>query len=708
MAPPGGGKCELPGPDMRAGYSLTVNGNADLNMETSTDSRNEQISNFQSPGPILTFNNIRYVVNVKRVFCAKGEEKEILCGVSGKMKPGMNAILGPTGSGKTSLLDVIASRKDPKRFKSGQVLMNGQLINSNFNLQSAYVVQDDILMETLTVRENLEFSANLRLSKKIYTSEEKQQKVNRVIDELGLQECANTKIGTELSRGVSGGERKRCSIGMELITSPSLLFLDEPTTGLDSNTASSIMHLLHILSRNGRTIIFSIHQPRYSIYRLFDYITLMSKGEVIYQGPGGETIDYFKGLGYECEPYNNPSDFFLDVINGAVPSCHEKSNPGIIDDHNLLAIIFQLHIPLSLENLSSIASPWDGPNLTPSSSKGTDLGVSALVITSHMTMDSSDEKSLLAHHFQQSTYYYQINNELKTLPVPDVPTFSIKTKSSYATPFWYQLYIVCGRTIKNFRRNPQTSLAQVFMMVFFGILNGLIYYQIPYTMPEALQNRIGAFFFLIINQVFGNLSAVEIFLQEKALFIHEKASGYYRTSAYFLSKVLADLIPNRIVPVLTLSAISYFMMGLKSDAASFFLFCLTLSLTSLAAVSLAFLVSASSSTFAIANAMIAIPFVFMMVFGGFLVNLNGMLEWLSWLKWISIFRYGLNALLINELKGQIFYMNSTLVNGELYMIEQGIDYSTWGFWQNEVALLCMMTIFLFLAFIQLVRINKWK
>ncbi|XP_067876390.1 broad substrate specificity ATP-binding cassette transporter ABCG2-like [Heterodontus francisci] len=628
-------------------------------MESSAQSRNEKTSNFHHSGPILTFNNIRYVVNLKRVVCMQGEQKEILCNVSGLMRPGMNAILGPTGSGKTSLLDVLANRKDPKGLKSGQVRLNGQPLGSHFNLQSAYVVQDDILMGTLTVRENLEFSANLRLSKKEYTFEEKQLKVNKVIDELGLQDCANTKIGTELIRGISGGERKRCSIGMELITSPSLLFLDEPTTGLDANTANSIMQLLHMLARHGRTIIFSIHQPRYSIYELLDYITLMSKGDIVYQGPRTETIEYFKDLGYECEPYNNPSDFFLDVINEAVPSSPETPNPEV-------------------------------------------------VIISQTAVDPPMEKNRLTHHFRQSKYYHQISEELKSSFVSDEPKLSIKIKSSYATPFWYQLYIVCGRTIKNLIRNPQTSVAQVFMMILFGLLNGLIYYQIPHTMPEALQNRIGAFFFLIINQVFGNLSAVELFIQEKALFSHEKASGYYRTSAYFLSKILADVIPNRIIPVLILAAISYFMMGLKRDAAPFFLFCLTLSLTSLSAVSLAFLVSASVSTFAIANALIAIPYVFMMVFGGFLVNLNRMLQWLSWLKWISIFRYGLNALMINELKGQIFYMNSTEIPGEIYMIEQGIDFSTWGFWQNEVALLCMMTILMFLAFIQLLRINKWK
>uniref|UniRef100_A0A8C7HW65 ABC transporter domain-containing protein n=1 Tax=Oncorhynchus kisutch TaxID=8019 RepID=A0A8C7HW65_ONCKI len=502
----------------------------------------------------------------------------------GIMRPGMNAIMGPTGSGKTSLLDVIAGRKDPAGLKFGQVLIDGKMVTSDLRLISAYVVQDDILMGTLSVRENLLFSVNLRLDPRHYSTADKQQRVDSIIDDLGLQDCAHTKIGTEFLRGVSGERGRGGSIGMELITSPRLLFLDEPTTGLDSNTANHIINLLHRLSRSGKTIVFSIHQPRYSIFSRFDHLTLMHRG------------DYFTDLGYHCEPFNNPSDFFLDVTNGEAQS----------------------------------------------------------------TLD--------------------------------------------ITSFNY----VGGRMVVNSLRNPQTSYAQLALNIFFALLVGLIYYQIPLTLPEALQNRMGAFFFLIINMVFGNLSAVELFINERALFIHENSSGYYRTSVYFLSKIFADLIPNRIVPILIFSAIAYYMMGLKPAFTSFLLFTLTMSLVSLAGVSLAFLVSASVSSFAMANVLIALPFVFMMVFGGFLVNLNSMLSWLSWLKWISIFRYGLEAVTINEFKGQIFYSNTTILPGEVYLETQGIDYSTWGFWQNHVALAGIITVCMVLAYIQLRRINRWK
>ncbi|XP_047654109.1 broad substrate specificity ATP-binding cassette transporter ABCG2-like [Phacochoerus africanus] len=230
------------------------------------------------------------------------------------MKPGLNAILGPTGGGKSSLLDVLAARKDPHGL-SGDVLINGAPRPANFKCNSGYVVQDDVVMGTLTVRENLQFSAALRLPTTM-TNHEKNERINMVIQELGLDKVADSKVGTQFIRGVSGGERKRTSIAMELITDPSILFLDEPTTGLDSSTANAVLLLLKRMSKQGRTIIFSIHQPRYSIFKLFDSLTLLASGRLMFHGPAREALGYFASIGYSCEPYNNPADFFLDVING--------------------------------------------------------------------------------------------------------------------------------------------------------------------------------------------------------------------------------------------------------------------------------------------------------------------------------------------------------------------------------------------------------
>lgn len=560
----------------------------------------------------------------------------------------MNAIMGATGSGKTSLLDVIAGRKDPRGLREGSVLVDGRVVTSELRLSSAYVVQDDILMGTLSVRENLLFSANLRLDPRQHSSKEKQSRVDAIIQDLGLTDCAHTKIGTEFLRGVSGGERKRCSIGMELITAPSLLFLDEPTTGLDSNTANSIINLLHKLSRRGKTVIFSIHQPRYSIFSQFDHLTLMHKGEVVYAGAAERALDYFTNLGYQIEAFNNPADFFMDVTNGEAKSALAPFN-------------------------------------------------------------TEEGHKFLAPTFRQSQLSRTVVEELEKVDQGIVLEGKRLDKSvDYPTSFFYQLRIVCARTLMNLLRNPQTSYAQLALNIFFAVLVGLIYFQMPLDLPQALTNRGGAFFFLIINMVFGNLSAVELFIKERAIFIHENSSGYYRTSVYFLSKIFADLFPNRIIPIFIFSSIAYYMMGLKPDFVAFLCFALNMSLVSLAGVGLAFLVSASVSSFAMANILIALPFVFMMVFGGYLVDLSYMLAWLSWLKWISIFSYGLNAAYINEFKGQVFYSNGTKIPGEFFLKQQKLDYSTWGYWQNEVALMGIILVCMVFAYVQLRRINRWK
>ncbi|XP_058495681.1 broad substrate specificity ATP-binding cassette transporter ABCG2b [Solea solea] len=611
-------------------------------------SNEEYFQDFQERGPTLSFSNLHYCIQQTRLCFKIGPEKHILKDVSGIMRPGMNAIMGATGSGKTSLLDVVAGRKDPAGLRQGKVLVNGKAVTSELRLSSAYVVQDDILMGTLSVRENLLFSANLRLNPKQYSTMDKHSKVNAILQDLGLTDCANTKIGTEFIRGVSGGERKRCSIGMELITSPSLLFLDEPTTGLDSNTANSLIKLLHDMSRRGKTVIFSIHQPRYSIFKQFDHLTLMHKGEVVYAGAADHALEYLSDLGYQIESFNNPADFFMDVTNG--------------------------------EAKSTI-----------------------------MSISADDSQNPLASRYRQSSLCQRVLEELGRLNLSSAERDKGQDEPvDYATSFLYQLRVVCGRTVRNSLRNPQTSYAQLALTITFALLVGLIYYQMPLSLPEAIQNRSGAFFFLIINMVFANLSAVELFINERVIFIHENSSGYYRTSVYFLSKIFADLIPNRVIPIIVFSCITYFMMGLRSGVEAFMCFVLTMSLVSLAGVGLAFLVSASVSTFAMANVLIALPLVFMMVFGGYLVSLNSMLSWLSWLQWISIFKYGLDAAFINEMRGQTFYSNRTIIPGEVFLDLRGLDYSAWGFWQNHVALLGITFVCMSLAYVQLRRINRWK
>uniref|UniRef100_A0A8C1XF50 ATP-binding cassette, sub-family G (WHITE), member 2a n=1 Tax=Cyprinus carpio TaxID=7962 RepID=A0A8C1XF50_CYPCA len=593
-------------------------------------------------GATVSFHSISYSVKMKSGFLCRRKltQKSILIQLNGIMRPGLNAILGATGSGKSSFLDVLAARKDPAGL-SGEVLIDGAPQPPNFKCLSGYVVQDDVVMGTLTVRENLRFSAALRLPTSI-RQREKDEKVEKLIQELGLSKVADSRVGTQLIRGISGGERKRTNIGMELIIDPPVLFLDEPTTGLDASTANSVLMLLKRMASSGRTIILSIHQPRYSIYRLFDSLTLLVGGRLVYHGPAQDALNYFMQIGYTCEPHNNPADFFLDVINGDSTAVKELS----------------------------------------SSLKG---------IEDH-----------LVEEYKNSSSYKQTKSELER--IVQGQDYSTRTKSrtiTYSTSFFHQFNWVLKRTFRNLMLNPQTSFAQIGVMIFLALIVGVIFFGVKDN-SSGIQNRIGVLFFITVNQCFSSVSSAELFIAERNLFVHEYISGYYRVSVYFLSKILSDILTLRTIPAIIFSCVAYWMIGLKPSAEAFFIFLFSIILVSYTATSMTLAISADQTVVAIANIFMTISFVFMMIFSGLLVNLPSVVDWLNWLKYLSIPRYGLAALEINEFTGLTFL--STL--REDFLIEQGIDYSTWGLWHNHLALGIMTLIFLIIAYLKLRFIKK--
>ncbi|CAD8074233.1 unnamed protein product [Paramecium primaurelia] len=267
----------------------------------------------QINGLTLSFKNLNYIVNQDKNNQTQG--RIILNNISGICPPGkVTAILGASGAGKTSLLNILAQRISTKSNVqiTGDILANGNHYDSEkFARFSGYVMQNDILFATLTVKETLEFVANLK-----YTNEnEKISRVNYALKTLKLEKCQNTLIGNELLKGISGGERKRTSIGVELVRDPQCILLDEPTSGLDSFTAFVIINLLKKLSVvSKRTIIFTIHQPSSDIYLLFDQIFLLAKGRFVYQGPKEKMIDYFQSIGFECPKKANPLDYFISIM----------------------------------------------------------------------------------------------------------------------------------------------------------------------------------------------------------------------------------------------------------------------------------------------------------------------------------------------------------------------------------------------------------
>ena len=166
----------------------------------------------------------------------------------------------------------------------------------------------------LTVEETLKLSADFFLPL-TFTKEKKSRIVSDIIQELGLIKAKDTIIGDNKLRGVSGGERKRVAIATQLIVDPAVFFLDEPTSGLDSFQAQAIMECLKSLADSGRLVISVIHQPRSSIFNMFDQLLLLSEGHTTYYGPASDASAYFSNIGYSNPHLFNPADFFLDVLS---------------------------------------------------------------------------------------------------------------------------------------------------------------------------------------------------------------------------------------------------------------------------------------------------------------------------------------------------------------------------------------------------------
>lgn len=299
-------------------FIVNINGQQQLNIEmqnyNTEKSKQDVICDVD-----FVWKNITVVAQGKTKGCFKktvSEPKTILNGVSGRVKGGeCLAILGSTGAGKTTLLNYLSKKIESENLKAtGEVLLNNRDIDADqFHLISSYVMQDDILEPLMTPKEILLFTAKMRLT---LPQSEVEERVLKMLKMLNLMRCMDTRIGDSLVRGVSGGERKRTSIAVELITDPKIVFLDEPTTGLDSYNAYEVVHLLEGLSKQGRIVIFTIHQPSSEIFPLLDKICILGLGRTIYFGPSGnQCLQAFSNMQIPVPKRENPFVHFMEVTN---------------------------------------------------------------------------------------------------------------------------------------------------------------------------------------------------------------------------------------------------------------------------------------------------------------------------------------------------------------------------------------------------------
>ncbi|XWS34519.1 hypothetical protein CRYUN_Cryun21dG0045200 [Craigia yunnanensis] len=520
----------------------------------------------------------------------------LLKNVSGEAKPGrLLAIMGPSGSGKTTLLNVLAGQilASPRLQLSGLLEVNGKP-SSNKAYRFAYVRQEDLFFSQLTVRETLSLAAELQLPE-IFSVEERDEYVKNLLFKLGLVSCADSIIGDAKVRGISGGEKKRLSLGCELIASPSVIFADEPTTGLDAFQAEKVMETLRQLVQDGHTVICSIHQPRGSVYGKFDDIVLLTEGALVYAGPAhDEPLEYFSRFGlYQCPDHANPAEFLADLIS-------------------------------------------------------IDYSSADSVYSSQKRIDALVE----AFSTQSSAVLYATPFTRKTGP-RHAMKFSKKIVAKRKGGSWRQFWLLLKRAWMQASRDGPTNKVRARMSVASAIIFGSVFWRIGRS-QTSIQDRMGLLQVAAINTAMAALTkTVGVFSKERAIVDRERAKGSYALGPYLLSKLIAEIPVGAAFPLM-FGAVLYPMARLHPTVSRFGKFCGIVTAESFAASAMGLTVGAMVPTTEAAMALGPSLMTVFIVFGGYYVNADNTPIFFRWIPCASLIRWAFQGLCINEFTGLKF------------------------------------------------------
>jgi ABC-type multidrug transport system ATPase subunit len=581
----------------------------------------------------------------KNVVSRGGKDKVVLWKCSGQSVPGqLRAIMGPSGAGKTSLLNLLAGRvpQQTKHQVSGFIKSNGQVIDPfNYATTIAYVMQDDCLFASATPREALQFSASLRLPA---TTPEKEIicLVENMIVALGLEKCADNMIGGGLSKGISGGERKRTSIGVELVTRPSVVFLDEPTSGLDSFAAYNVVRLLHNLSRagGGTTVICTIHQPSSEVFNVFDELTLLGDGSTIYHGPVGGMTEVFRKRGYPCPRNFNPADYVMFL---AQTEEHEKIAGTLIVEEEE---DWQKHAKLAKERIAKVKREKEVERRKREGASYSSLLSGGATVRSDTAGLGQESGRRAGPGLVYDTAGSDADSQLSAT-LEDLQHDQRAHKSSWTT----QIKLLFQREYTGLKREKVGFAFKFITTAVFNCLFGCIF------LGAGSRDETGEFADINISSHFGAITQVTIgaffaastpitlkFPLERPVFIREYATGTYGAVPYFLSKVAMEL-PISLAQCLMALFISYFLIDLQGN---FFLLWMVLWLNNLSAASASLLagcvVTDPSNVSEIAP-FISTP---QIIFTGFFIRIDQIPAALRWLQYLCSLKWSLNLLLLVE------------------------------------------------------------
>ncbi|KHN18743.1 ABC transporter G family member 39-like [Glycine soja] len=636
----------------------------------------------------VTLNTFERILELFRLAPSKKRKIHILKDVSGIVKPSrMTLLLGPPGAGKTTLLLALAGKLDPDLKVSGRITYCGHELKEFVAKKTcAYIGQHDLHYGEMTVRETLDFSGRclgvgtryqmleelLRREKQAGIKPDPEidafmkataiygQKTNLqtdyVLKIIGLDICADTLVGDNMRRGISGGQRKRVTTGEMLVGPAKALFMDEISTGLDSSTTFQICkfmrQMVHIMDE---TMVISLLQPAPETYELFDDVILLSEGQIVYQGPREHVLEFFENMGFKCPPRKGVADFLQEVT-----SKKDQEQYWFRRD----------------EPYRYISVPE------------------------------------FAECFQSFYIGEQLATEFK-VPYDKSQTHrAALAKDKYGISNWELLKACFSREWLLMRREMFVYIYRIIQLVVLSILGFTLFLRTEMSVGtvEDGMKFFGAMFFSIMNIMFNGFSEQAMLVSRLPVFYKQRDFMFYPAWAFGLPiwvlRIPISLVESGIWVVFT-----YYTIGFAPSASRFFKQFLALFGVHQMAISLFRLVGAVGRTYVVANILSGLTFQIVLVLGGFIVSKNNIKPWLKWGYYVSPMMYGQNAIVINEFLDERWSKPNTDSRfdaptvGKVLLKSRGFFTDDYWFWICIGALFGFVLLFNLLCIVALTYLN---
>nr|XP_017241624.1 PREDICTED: pleiotropic drug resistance protein 3-like isoform X1 [Daucus carota subsp. sativus] len=539
----------------------------------------------------VVFQNVHYYVDTPLEMIERGfsqKKLQLLCDITGAFRPGvLTALMGVSGAGKTTLLDVLAGRKTSGTIK-GEIKIGGYpKVQETFARISGYCEQSDIHSPQVTVEESVIFSAWLRLQPQI-DAKTKSDFVRDVLETVELDGIKDSLVGMPGVSGLSTEQRKRLTIAVELVSNPSIIFMDEPTTGLDARAAAIVMRAVKNVVDTGRTIVCTIHQPSIDIFEAFDELILLkSGGRVIYSGPLGlhssRITDYFEGI-------------------LGIPKIRKNYNPAT----------------------------W------------------MLEVTS---ISAEAELGLDFAQVYESSILHERNEELVTsLSTPPAGSEELHFSTRFSQNGIGQFKSCLWKQNLSYWRSPSYNFNRFMHMIFSSVTFGILFWDQGQKLDnqQNLFSIFGSMFSATIFCGINNASSVLPYIStERNVFYREKFAGMYAPWAYALAQVIIE-VPYLLAQSIAYVLITYPMIGYSWNAYKVFWYFYSMFCTLLYFTYMGMMIVSFTPTYPVAAILQSSFYTMFNLFSGFIIPQPKIPKWWLWFYYLIPTSWTLNGMLTSQ------------------------------------------------------------